>query len=25
MSTAYSRADGDWKLVLHQQTPIQDA
>jgi len=22
MSSVYSRASGDWKLVLHQQTPI---
>ena len=22
MSSVYSRAGGDWKLVLHQQTPI---
>jgi len=25
MSRAYSRSDGAWKLVLHQQTPVQDA
>lgn len=25
MSSAYSRADGDWKLALHQQTPITGA
>jgi hypothetical protein len=22
MSSAYSKDDGDWKLVLHQQTPL---
>jgi hypothetical protein len=23
MTSAYSRSDGTWKLVLHQQTPVQ--
>ncbi|MGA8217884.1 MAG: nuclear transport factor 2 family protein [Solirubrobacterales bacterium] len=23
MSSAYTRVDGGWKLVLHQQTPLQ--